>query len=490
MQRSARGSWAAASRDDGQAATTAGAYVICFDFDDTLSEELTIESVVAAAEADACRDLGPDDAAAVRGGLRQRWERLVRDYRAEFVRFASALPEDDFAAYNAARADFDRRMNVAFVDERLLRGVRDETLRACATATRLRPGARRLLADLTAGPSAPGGSPRMVHVISAHWSVRFIRAALRLPASLDTCLGVHANELVCDPEGRATGALVNAVIAPDDKARILSSLREDAAALAGDRKTLTFFVGDSAGDLLAMCDADVGVVVGSNQSLRDTCARYGIRIDGIPAGASLSDLAAMAARARQAKSGGEEGGEEGEGGARHGALFEAASYGEIRAVLAREGLVAPLSGSEGISSPPSPPSPPSPFQEGGRGGEVSQSSQSGISTPNVKYRGPQQQPARVLCVSGSDSGGGAGNQADLKTCAAMGCFGMSAMTALTAQNSSGVVSAFSLLSSSPPSSLSLSLSLKSAPSPSLPPKLPPTRFGIGVGGFGSLSHTG
>ncbi len=47
---------------------------------------------------------------------------------------------------------------------------------------------------------------------------------------------------------------------------------------------------------------------------------------------------------------------------------------------------------------------------------------------------------RIVTIAGSDSGGGAGIQADLKTIALLGGFGMSVVTALTAQNTQGITS--------------------------------------------------
>ena len=46
--------------------------------------------------------------------------------------------------------------------------------------------------------------------------------------------------------------------------------------------------------------------------------------------------------------------------------------------------------------------------------------------------------SKILIIAGSDSSGGAGIQADIKTVTALGGYSMTAVTAITAQNTTGV----------------------------------------------------
>src|SRR5438093_12069997 len=70
-----------------------------------------------------------------------------------------------------------------------------------------------------------------------------------------------------------------------------------------------------------------------------------------------------------------------------------------------------------------------------KAGSHRSSPRGGITLPRHDLRRP-----RALTIAGSDSGGGAGIQADLKTFSAFGVFGMTAITAVTVQNTMAVSS--------------------------------------------------
>ena len=52
--------------------------------------------------------------------------------------------------------------------------------------------------------------------------------------------------------------------------------------------------------------------------------------------------------------------------------------------------------------------------------------------------------SKILIIAGSDSSGGAGIQADIKTVTSLGSYAMTAITAVTAQNTKGVSSVISI----------------------------------------------
>jgi len=338
------------------------------DFDGTITQEDTTPLELAVA---------PADKATIAA--------LKADYAAGASAAYPALPDTAASTWDGGVA-LTKHLEHAAAFERVayakLAAAMTGTPRAALTQAGadvpLRRGALRCLA----AARAAGNS---VHVATLNVSCSFVAAALsRDPegggggAGLDA---IYSSELEFGSDGTASGKLEGAALATgSDKAAAVASALGGAPFL---------YVGDSPGDLPALLSSELGVVVGGSGSLRSTAKAFGLKIVPLEAAALAQVREGGASRGTTRDTG---------------ILYEAASWGDIEALLFPGTGIgdAPLSTGFAEAFRALPPAP------------------------------------RVLIAAGSDSGGGAGIQADIKASLANGAFAMTAIGALTAQNTYGV----------------------------------------------------
>ncbi|DBB00982.1 TPA: hypothetical protein ACH3X1_000888 [Trebouxia sp. C0004] len=377
--------------------------MLVVDFDDTCTATDTTSQIFNTATAATVESSADSEKADVQNRLDALKDELVQNYAQEQQKlYAELLPEgaahpdgtnqQKATAFVNALMQFDRRMNQVVVDSGILRGIPHGRLKAAGEQIGLQAGC---LTVLTRAQQA--GVP--THIVSVNYSSEMVKATLqRGSLNIVTAEGasaeehhdvvIHANELTYE-QGISTGDIIRRVQGGSDKDALMTQLMHhtsqaktdstDGGDADAEANQLAVYIGDSPSDFAPLLRADLGIVVGQSKLLRQVAKAHSVK---------LLPLTAAPANGR---------GEEG-------SLYEAESWAAIGAFLFG----------------PDPSKALTPHPGSGPG------TKSGIKVP------------RVMTVAGSDSGGGAGIQADLKTYQARGVFGTSAISALTAQNTRGV----------------------------------------------------
>eukprot|EP00890_Picochlorum_soloecismus_P001246 jgi/Picsp_1/2121/NSC_05586-R1_thiamine-phosphate pyrophosphorylase len=236
----------------------------------------------------------------------------------------------------------------------------------------------------------------VVAVVSVNWSAEMLASALEsrgLPVVIITDpvnsplelnkINVFANELDYNNE-RSTGFIKSRCVGANDKMHALVGLKANVEAAIG-QMPISIYIGDSITDAYALLRADVGINFGQEENLT--------RILGLGAidSCRITQLADLPPRGVQHHS----------DSGMSSIVYHSNDWKEIGDTFLR--LLA-----------------------------VDKPADESCPTNGAMC------PPRVMFISGSDSGGGAGMQADLNVCNAVGAFGSSVLTAVTAQNTFGV----------------------------------------------------
>lgn len=299
----------------------------------------------------------------------------------------------EFEIFMQTYSTFEDSMLTPVENSLILQGLSSGSLATLAEGVKMKLNAIETIKYAT--NNYPGVE---LHVLSVNWSKKFLGSMLNIHMPKSRVM-IHANELhglhgdTNTAESISSGAIVRKLTGPQQKGDLLKSL------LSVEKSNVdpSVYIGDSLGDLSALLEADLGIIIGTSSSLRKVCSIHGIAVR------PLDDIILNQGQQVQ-----DQGAVDSKGRVKNPTLYVAESWAHIGFCLFGKQYV-----SNWLSN-------------WTRSISESTTSKDQRSVP------------KVLCIAGSDSGGGAGIQADIKTCSAFNVFSTTAITSLTAQNTRSV----------------------------------------------------
>lgn len=323
--------------------------------------------------------------------------------------------------------DMDVSMISPVEESKILSGISVNQLQQLGKSITLKEGAEHAL-DYAQRRISP-------KIITLNWSSIFVQSALQRSTSIHSNnlrnianindesirypLKIYSNDLELDViTGISNGKIKQSLTGALHKSNLIQQLTSSVTPTVTSFKTNEqpiVYIGDSISDLAAMITVDIGIVIQPRESFRNMCKSLGISIlplediiqlspnDSNNSTCSLEDNTNTSIKTK--------------------CIYEAESWAHIGFCLFGRHYT-----SEWFA-----------VRRQQRYFPFTAEDLNNIKSESTAEDSMNFVP-RVLTVAGSDSGGGAGIQADVKTCDATNVFATTAITAITAQNTLGVMS--------------------------------------------------
>ena len=241
--------------------------VLAFDFDKTCTKRMILE--IYQAREDYQNEVG------LRKILDEEWLRLEKFYLAISAKVLGPIlndtkamsPQFDKAGLRNFLKEIQAIDTVAadeLIKSYILRGITAAGIRDFAEKVELMPDLLNVLKTLKV-------LNLTFHVVSLNFSKKLILGALNQAGTLP--LDVHSNELEFK-NGICTGNMDKKFLSAFDKEVLLMKIVQNADKDSG----VSIYIGDSFTDLLALLEADIGLVIGDSNTLHNVCNKFGIHV--------------------------------------------------------------------------------------------------------------------------------------------------------------------------------------------------------------------